>query len=72
MRKITTWIMIVVGITVMSACDDAGTANQAVMDNITFHKHANGLCFAVWQPTTMHRAGLANIPCQSGDTVFVR
>ena len=37
---------------------------------MTFHKHPNGLCFAV---VNYDRSlSITNIPCISGDTVYVR
>ena len=52
---------------------DAGThaAREAyVKYQMSFHKHASGLCFAVM--TYDRSMSITNIPCQSGDTTFVK
>jgi starvation-inducible outer membrane lipoprotein len=48
---------------------------RASINDMVFVKHANGLCFAVTSSPTYagwQVASVTNIPCQSGDTVFVR
>lgn len=44
---------------------------QFVLEDMVFVKHANGLCFAVAYPRTQWTV-YTNIPCISGDTVFVK
>lgn len=40
------------------------------MERVTFHKHPSGLCFAMY--VGGHAVSISNIPCVSGDTVFVK
>lgn len=41
-----------------------------VQHRVTFHQHPSGLCFAVM--TYDRSLSMTNIPCVSGDTVFVK
>lgn len=44
------------------------------MGRITLHKHPSGLCFAALSDNGLGSTArsITNIPCVSGDTVFVR
>jgi len=51
------------------------TERREIVNDMTFVKHTNGLCFAVTTSPTSAGwdvASVTNIPCQSGDTVFVK
>lgn len=62
---------------ILTGCVDGPVSSSAfatrdarIRARMSFHKHPNGLCFAV---VTFDRSmSVTNIPCQSGDTVFVR
>jgi hypothetical protein len=76
MKKITLLVLAAVSLT---GCERA--PEQVVQDRVnrvndmTFVKHPNGLCFAITESRSRDGwmiASATNIPCQSGDTVFVK
>lgn len=74
MKKITVFLAAVS----LTGCLPAEPPSQELVNErtayiehrVTFHKHASGLCFAVL--TYDRSMSITNIPCQSGDTVYVK
>jgi starvation-inducible outer membrane lipoprotein len=79
MKRFDMRVFLVLAMAVMTGC--ARTPDEVVrtrverVTDMTFVKHQNGLCFAITESRSHGGwpiASVTNIPCQSGDTVFVR